>query len=62
MNFEEILFRAKMEDQEAILQILEMYRPLLIKHSLVYGVFDEDLYQELVIETLKCIRYYRKLE
>lgn len=62
MNFEEILYRAKMEDSDAILQIIEMYRPLLIKHFLVYGIFDEDLYQELVVETLKCIRYYRKVE
>ena len=56
MNFEEVLFRAQMGDQEAILQILEMFRPLLIKNSLINGRFDEDLYQELRIEVLKCIR------
>lgn len=49
MNFEEVLFRAQMGDQEAILQILEMFRPLLIKNSLINGRFDEDLYQELRI-------------
>lgn len=62
MDFEEILFRAKMDDKQAIEQILEMYRPLLIKNALVNGVFDEDLYQELMIELLKCIRYFKKLE
>lgn len=62
MNFEEILFRAKEGDSAAIEQILEMYRPLLIKNALVDGWLDEDLYQELVIETLKCIRKYRVLE
>ena len=61
MNFEEVLFRAQMGDQEAILKILEMFRPLLIKNSLINGRFDEDLYQELRIEVLKCIRTYHEL-
>ena len=62
MNFEEVLFRAQMGDQEAILQILEMFRPLLIKNSLINGRFDEDLYQELRLEVLKCIRNYQEME
>ncbi len=62
MEFEELLFRAKMDDQSALEQIVEMYRPLLIKKSLVKGVFDEELYQELMIELLKCIRRFQKLE
>ena len=43
MNFEEVLYRAQTGDKEAVLQILEMFRPLLIKNSLVNGRFDEDL-------------------
>lgn len=62
MDFEEILFRAKMGDTLAVEQIMEMYQPLLIKNALVNGVFDEDLYQELLIELLKCIRYFKKLD
>lgn len=62
MNFEEVLFRAQMGDQKAVLQILEMFRPLLIKNSLINGRFDEDLYQELSIEVLKCIRSYNELD
>lgn len=62
MEFEEILYKAKMNDKQAIHQIIEMYRPLLIKNALVGGVFDSDLYQELVLETLKCIRYFKKME
>lgn len=62
VEFEEILFRAKMNDKQAIEQIVEMYRPLLIKNALVNGIFDEDLYQELTLELLKCIRYFKKLE
>ena len=62
MTFEELLYRAKQGDKSDIEQIIELYRPLLIKHSLICGKFDEDLYQELVVELLKCIRYYRELE
>ncbi|MFR8852047.1 MAG: helix-turn-helix domain-containing protein, partial [Blautia faecis] len=49
-------------DEDAILEIFEMYRPLLIKSALVDGIFDEDLYQELTAELLKCIRYFRDVE
>ena len=62
MNFEEVLYRAQTGDKEAVLQILEMFRPLLIKNSLVNGRFDEDLYQELRLEVLKCIRGCRELD
>lgn len=62
MNFEEVLYRAQTGDKEAVLQILEMFRPLLIKNSLVNGRFDEDLYQELRLEVLKCIRGFRELD
>ena len=62
MNFEEVLYRAQTGDKEAVLQILEMFRPLLIKNSLVNGRFDEDLYQELRLDVLKCIRGFRELD
>lgn len=60
MEFEELLFRAKADDKQAVEQIMEMYRPLVIKNALVNGVFDEDLYQELMVEVLKCIQYFKK--
>ena len=62
MEFEEILFRAQQGDKKAIEQILEMFRPMLIRNVLIRGVFDEDLYQELAIETLKCIQRFKQLE
>ena len=61
MEFEEILFRAQQGDKKAIEQILEMFRPMLIRNALIWGVFDEDLYQEFVIETLKCIKKFRMM-
>lgn len=61
MGFEEILFRAKQGEQESAERILEMYRPMLVHNSLVDGRFDEELYQELVMEVLKCIRHFENL-
>ena len=47
---------------DAKAEIFAMYRPLLIKYSLVNRRFDEDLYQELAVELMKCIRYFRDVE
>ena len=62
MEFDEILFRAKQGDKSAIELILEIYCPLLVKNALINGAFDEDLYQEFVIETLKCIQRFKQLK
>ena len=43
MKFGDLLLRAKSGEQDALNAILEMYRPLLLKESIVLGVFDEDL-------------------
>jgi len=56
MNFKDLLLQAKTGDDFAIIQIMGMYRPLLIKESVINGVFDEDLYQELQLIQLSCIR------
>jgi hypothetical protein len=58
MRFEEILLQAKQGDKKKIEEILRVFQPMLIRHSLVNGRFDEDLYHELVIETLRCIHYF----
>lgn len=60
MEFEELLFRAKVKDKQAVKMLIEIYHPLLVKSALVEGVFDEELYQELLMELLRCIRYFRK--
>lgn len=46
-DFELCLRRAKNGDKEAMEEIYQMFRPLLVKNALDFGVFDEDLYQEL---------------
>lgn len=55
MEFKELFIRARKSDKEAILNIVEMYRPLMIKYAKVDGVLDEDLYQEFVYCIITCI-------
>ncbi|MBD5512696.1 MAG: helix-turn-helix domain-containing protein [Lachnospiraceae bacterium] len=59
MDFKELLLSAKESDTEAVSQLLLMYKPFLGKESIVDGIFDEELYQELCITLLKCIRMFR---
>ena len=54
-EFKEMLKYAKAYDKRAMMDIIEMYRPLLISKSVVNGKFDEDLYQEFVYTMLMCI-------
>ena len=55
MSFKELLLRAKENDEYATTTILTMYKPLLLRESIVDGVFDEDLFQELCLTVIKCI-------
>lgn len=55
MDFERMLNQAKNGDEKAVLSLVELYKPLLIKNAIINGRFDEDLYQELMITMLKVI-------
>ena len=55
MSFVDLMRRAKINDNEARAAILEMYQPMLLKESILDGVFDEDLYQELCVTLLQCV-------
>lgn len=59
MSFKEILLRAKAGEESAVIALLEMYKPLLVKGAIIGGRFDEDLYQELCITLIKCIKLFR---
>lgn len=59
MNFRDLMLKAKTGDEKALTELLLMYRPLLLKESIVDGVFDEDLFQELCIVFLKCVRRFK---
>ena len=58
MSFERLLIIAKCGDRQAQEEILGMYRPLIIKNSMDRNIFDEDLYQELSVTLLDCIRKF----
>ena len=62
MNFERLLLKAKEGNADAVLKILEIYKPLLIKNANENGRFDEDLYQELVSTLLQCIQRFQIIE
>ena len=55
MEFEELFLRARQSVKEALLMIIELYRPLMIKYAMVDEKLDEDLYQELVYRLLVCV-------
>jgi len=55
-QFRELLIKAQAGDNEAMTDILEMYMPLINKHSYVNGKLDEDLRQTIILEILKSIK------
>lgn len=59
MNFKELLSRANSGSSQAVEMMLDHYKPLLLKESIIDGVFDEDLYQELCITFLRCVRTFQ---
>ena len=60
VEFEGVLELAKMGDREALMKVIEMYRPLLINHSMICGRFDEDLYDEQVHTLIRCVHKFVK--
>lgn len=58
MTFREMLIRANLGDETAKLEILEKYKPMLIKNSILNGRFSEDLYQEQCLVLMKCINQF----
>lgn len=59
MSFYETLLRAKCGDHAAAEKLFAMYRPLLVKESILFGTFDEDLYQELCLQMCICIQKFK---
>lgn len=60
MSFSEVLGHAKQGDELYMEEVWQMYRPFILKKSLVNGIFDEDLYQELSLELVKSIRNFKQ--
>ena len=60
MEFKEMLKYAKAYDKRAMMDIIEMYRPLLISKSVVNGKFDVDVYFKIPISSIKTGRIGNK--
>jgi hypothetical protein len=58
VNFKEIFIRAKENDTRAVDELIVMYKPLVVRMSIINGRFDEDLYQDLWLVFFKCVRYF----
>lgn len=58
MEFKELLIRAKRGENKATEELLKMYEGLLVRKSIVEGVFNEDLYQELCYRFIHCIEAF----
>ncbi len=59
MEFRNLIERAKNNDEDALNTLFELYRPLIFKKATIDNTYDEDLFQELEIVFLRCIREFR---
>lgn len=59
MSFKDLLTLAKLGDCESMETLLEIYRPLMLKEAIIDGIFDEDLFQELQIVFMHCVKMFR---
>ena len=59
MSFVTLLRKAQKGEQDAMEELLMMYQPLLMKEAIVNGVLNEDLYQELCIVFVRCVRQFQ---
>ncbi|WP_114300076.1 helix-turn-helix domain-containing protein [Anaerobacterium chartisolvens] len=53
-----LILQAKAGDQEAFNQLRDIFNPMIIKYSYLFGSKDEDLYSELIIAFIKCINKF----
>lgn len=58
MNFKDTLFQAQHGSESALEEMLTRYKSLLLKEAIYNGLFDADLYQELCLTLLSCIRNF----
>lgn len=58
MNFKELLLAAKNGSDDAMEQLLEMYKPLITRYSFFNDAFDEDLHQEQMLKFIHCVKKF----
>jgi len=58
-SFEKTLCEAKAGDEQALMNIINKYKPKIYKMSLINSAFDEDLYQTLIQTAIICIKKFK---
>lgn len=57
-ELKDLIVKAQAGDNEAMTDILELYMPLINKHSFINGRLDEDLRQNILLEIVKSIKKF----
>lgn len=57
-EFKELVCLAKAGDINALKKAIEMFSPCINKNSFINGEFNEDIFQELNIELIRCIKKF----
>lgn len=57
-DFKELLISAQTKEQDNFDELLSRYKPLLLKEAVIYGIFDEDLYQEYCMTFFRCVKMF----
>ncbi len=58
-EFRDTIESAQKGDKNALEKILIMFKPIIYKNSFIKGYFDEDCFQELNIELIKCVERFK---
>ncbi|WP_432409578.1 helix-turn-helix domain-containing protein [Wukongibacter sp. M2B1] len=58
-KFRKTFESAQNGDNSSLEEVLEMFKPIVYKNSFTKGEFDEDCFQELNIELLKCVENFK---
>ena len=61
-EFKELICLAKTGDITASERAIEMFKPCIYKNSFIDGKFNEDIFQELNIEVIRCIKKFAYTE
>lgn len=58
-DFEQTLDAAQKGDEDAMMKLLTMFRPLLVQYSMINSRFNEDLMQSLVLKFMVAVRSFK---
>lgn len=58
-DFEQTLDAAQKGDEDAMMKLLTMFRPLLVQYSMINSQFNEDLMQSLVLKFMVAVRSFK---